>query len=67
MTSSGRSVREWIEEYVVTEAKAQLRSTTKSIKEISDDLNFPSQTFFGKYFKRITGTSPKKYREMIDN
>jgi methylphosphotriester-DNA--protein-cysteine methyltransferase len=46
------------------EDKALLQSTNMTILQISDELNFPSQSFFGKYFKRLTGMSPKSYREM---
>jgi AraC-like DNA-binding protein len=37
--------------------------TNISIKEIADKLNFPTQTFFGKYFKQYVGISPKEYRK----
>lgn len=60
---SGKTAAEWIDDYVVLEAKALLKSTKLTIQQISDELNFPSQSFFGKYFKRITGMSPKEYRE----
>lgn len=53
---------ESIEDYVVTEAKAMLNSTSMTVQQISDGLNFPSQSVFGKYFKRVTGMSPKEYR-----
>ena len=33
-----------------------------SIKEIATKLNFPTQSFFGKYFKQYVGISPKEYR-----
>jgi AraC-type DNA-binding domain-containing proteins len=62
-TATGKSVNDWIEEYVVLEAKALLKSTKMTIQQISDELNFPSQSFFGKYFKRLEGVSPKVYRE----
>ena len=61
--SSGRSANEWIDNYVVLEAKALLKSTNKTIQQISDELNFPSQSFFGKYFKRQVGVSPKEYKK----
>ena len=61
--TSGKTAGEWIDEYVMLEAKALLKSTKMTIQQISDDLNFPSQSFFGKYFKRIEGVSPKVYRE----
>jgi AraC-like DNA-binding protein len=60
--SSGASASEWIDNYVILEAKALLKSTNMTILQISDELNFPSQSFFGKYFKRIVGVSPKEYR-----
>jgi AraC family transcriptional activator of pobA len=60
---SGKSAGEWIEDYVMFEAMALLKSTDKTILQISDELNFPSQSFFGKYFKRRAGFSPKEYRK----
>ncbi len=60
--STGSSAADWIERYVVLEARALLKSTSMTIQQISDELNFPSQTFFGKYFKRRVGMSPKMYR-----
>ena len=59
---TGSSAADWIERYVVLEARALLKSTSMTIQQISDELNFPSQTFFGKYFKRRVGMSPKLYR-----
>lgn len=61
---TGYSAAEWIERYVVLEARALLKSTNMTIQQISDELNFPSQTFFGKYFKRRVGMSPKEYRRI---
>lgn len=60
--TSGTTANEWIENLVVLEAKALLKSTNMTIQQISDELNFPSQSFFGKYFKRNVGVSPKNYR-----
>ena len=60
--TTNSSAAEWIERYVVLEARALLKSTNMTIQQISDNLNFPSQTFFGKYFKRRMGISPKEYR-----
>ena len=59
---TGKSANDWIDEYVVMEAKALLKSTNMTIQQISDELNFPSQSFFGKYFKRVTEMSPSEYK-----
>lgn len=61
--SSGKSANEWIDSYVILESRALLKSTNMTIQQIADELNFPSQSFFGKYFKRILGVSPKQYRD----
>lgn len=61
---TGSSAADWIERYVILEARALLKSTNMTIQQISDELNFPSQTFFGKYFKRRVGMSPKEYRRV---
>lgn len=61
--SSGKSAVEWIEKYVTLDAITQLTSTERTIKQIAYDLNFPSQSFFGKYFARVVGMSPAAYRE----
>lgn len=60
---SHKPPKRWIDEYVALEAKMMLRSSQKTIQEISDELNFPDMSFFGKFFKRMTGMSPKAYRE----
>ncbi len=62
-TVSRRSPNEWIDNYVTMELRAQLRNTTKSVKEIARDMNFPNQSFLGKYFKEHVGMSPISYRK----
>mgnify|MGYP002594589404 FL=1 len=60
---TGDSALQWIVRMVITEAKQLLEESDLSIKEIADQLNFPTQSFFGKYFKHHTGMSPKEYRK----
>ena len=60
--NTGRSAGEWIESHVILEARAMLQSSDMTIQQIASSLNFPNQSFFGKYFKRATGLSPKQYR-----
>ena len=59
---SGRSVSEWIDNFVILEAKTLLKYSTMSVQEIAYYLNFPNQSFFGSYFKRNTGMSPSQYK-----
>lgn len=60
---SGKSVTEWINEYVTLEAKLMLKNTDLSVQEIAYRLHFATQSAFGKYFKLQTGTGPKAYRK----
>lgn len=62
---SGNNALQWIVQMVITEAKLLLETSNLSIKEISVQLNFPTQSFFGKYFKQYTGISPKEFRENV--
>ena len=62
---SGSSALQWIIQNVITEAKYLLDNTDLSIKEIATKLNFPTQSFFGKYFKQYVGISPKEYRNKL--
>ncbi len=59
---TGDSALQWIVRMVITEAKQLLEESDLSIKEIADQLNFPTQSFSGKYFKQYVGVSPKEYR-----
>ena len=59
---TGDSALQWIVRMVITEAKQLLEESDLSIKEIAEQLNFPTQSFFGKYFKQYVGVSPKEYR-----
>lgn len=61
-TTTGRTASEWIDEYVVLEAKNLLKYSTMNIQEVAYYLHFPNQSFFGKYFKQHTGMTPSAYR-----
>lgn len=59
---TGKTAAEWIDEFVVREARHLLLNTDKTIKEISLQLGFPNLSFFGKYIKAKLGTSPTLFR-----
>ena len=60
--ASGRSAPEWIDSYVILEAKNLLKYSDIAIKEIVYRLNFPNQSVFYKFFKARTGMTPSGYR-----
>lgn len=60
--ASGRSGPDWINSFVVLEAKNLLRYSGLTIKEVVFQLNFNSQSVFNKFFKANTGMTPSQYR-----
>lgn len=62
---SGRSVSEWVGDYVIIEAKRLLSQLQLDVQEVAAQLNFPSQSTFGKYFKKATGMGPLQFRKSI--
>jgi AraC family transcriptional activator of pobA len=58
----GKNALDYIEEYVIIDAKELLENTDMSVGQIADELNFSTQSSFGRYFKRLTGQTPWNYR-----
>lgn len=59
---SGKTAGELIDAAIITEACILLSNPTLSISQISDELNFSDQSFFGKFFKKHICLSPSEYR-----
>ena len=59
---SGASAAQWIDEFTVAEASVLLKFSDKNIQQIAEYLDFSSQSFFSKYFKLHTGSSPSEWR-----
>ena len=61
--ASKRTPNEWLDNYTLMELRVMLKTSPKSIKEIAEELNFPNQSFMGKYFKLHVGITPSQYRK----
>lgn len=61
--ATGRSAPDWIDSFVILEAKNLLKYSDKTIKEIVFALHFPNQSVFYKFFKAHTGLTPSQYRK----
>ncbi|MEM9000874.1 MAG: helix-turn-helix domain-containing protein [Bacteroidota bacterium] len=59
-----RTVKEYINNYIILEAKRSLVATNMPIKEIAYECGFKEATNFVKFFKRTTHDTPMKFREM---
>ncbi|MGE8378249.1 MAG: helix-turn-helix domain-containing protein, partial [Sphingobacterium sp.] len=61
----GKSPSTLIQERIVLESKRLLHLTTKSIKEIAAELQYLDEFYFSRFFKKMTGVSPKVFREQV--
>lgn len=59
---TGHTAGEWIDYMIVLKIKKMLLNTSATLQQVSDHFNFPDNSFFGKYFKRHTGITPKSFR-----
>ncbi|CAK7064297.1 MAG: hypothetical protein PARBB_03057 [Parabacteroides distasonis] len=59
---TGESAKAVIDRHIILEIKVLLRTTEMTVQEITNHLNFPSQSYLGRYFKKHTGESPIAYR-----
>ena len=59
---SGYSPAEWLNRKVILYAKTLLTNSDMTVQQISAELHFPNPSFFGQYFKRHEGITPKQYR-----
>jgi AraC-like DNA-binding protein len=60
---SGRSAPDWINSFVILEAKNMLKYSDMTIKGIVYKLHFANQSVFYKFFKSHTGMTPSEYRD----
>ncbi|MCQ2342458.1 MAG: helix-turn-helix transcriptional regulator [Paludibacteraceae bacterium] len=60
--ASGRKAGDIINEAIMTDAKAQLKISDLTTKEIAMSLGFDNEAFFYRYFKSHAGQTPKAYR-----
>jgi AraC-like DNA-binding protein len=59
---SGRTVIDYISQMLLMEASFLLRTTSMSITQIADRLHFANQSSFSKFFLRMKGVTPKRFR-----
>lgn len=63
--TSGRGPKDWINNISILQSQILLQDLTKDISEIAFRLNYQDPSYFGRLFKKITGTTPSQYRNSI--
>ncbi len=64
---TGTGINAWLNEYRIRQAKRFLDETSLNISEIGYKCGFNSAQSFTRVFKKLTGVSPKQYRETPNN
>ncbi len=62
-SETGKTVKDWIDERIISEAKSLLNNTNKTIAQIAYGLTFDDTSNFSRFFKKKTGLTPAKYRQ----
>ena len=60
---SGRTVQDFLASALVSEAAIRLKTTNRSITQLTDDFHFSDQAAFTKFFTHMKGISPEKFRK----
>lgn len=61
LSYSQRNASKWIDDSVIQKAKAMLVVHHYSLSETSNILHFPTPSSFSRFFKRVTGMTPKEF------
>jgi len=61
-TSIGKTPSDLINEHIILEAKRYLLATTNQVKDIADLLGYEDVSYFIRFFKKRTGSSPEVFR-----
>ena len=62
-----KTIVEYLNDKKIKKAKEKIQNTNKTLTEISEDLNFESIHYFTRFFKKMTGVSPKEYRKQFNS
>ncbi len=60
--TGGQTVMNFIEQSLLAEAERLLKTTSRSIAQLADDLHFAGQASFTRFFTRLKGMWPRGFR-----
>ena len=64
---SKKNASQWISDYVVYNARTLMSIHHQTVAESAEQLNFSSLNSFNRFFKRVTGQSPREYLHSLKN
>ena len=64
--TTGKKALKWIEDYILVQAMDLLKSSEMTINQVSEQLNFLTQSDFCRFFRKNAGMTPSQYRKKKD-
>lgn len=61
--STGLAPHQYVTQQRIEKAKRLLKQRQHSISQVGLECGFSNQSHFGRAFRQVTGTTPKRYRE----
>lgn len=61
----GKTVKQQVQERLLLEAKRLVGYSEETIQRIAHALNFSDVTYFNRFFKKLTGQTPKDFRAEV--
>ena len=59
---TGKTVKKWITERRMAQARQMLKNTAHSIKQIAEETGYPDAGYFTRQFRKLHGVTPKAWR-----
>lgn len=64
---AGVSAKKIIDNFAILQIKILLHNPQLTMQDIAHQMDFPDQSYLGRYFKRFEGISPSSFRKQIIN
>jgi AraC-like DNA-binding protein len=60
---TGKTLVSFVNEKKIARAKEKIATTSKTFTQIAEEMNFESIHYFTRFFKKMTGVTPKEFRQ----
>lgn len=64
---AGVSAKKIIDNFAILQIKILLHNPQLTMQDIAHQMDFPDQSYLGRYFKRFEGISPSSFRKQLNN
>lgn len=62
---TGRTIKKWITERRMAQARQLLKNTARSVRQISEEIGYADAGYFTRQFRKLHGIPPKAWRNKL--